>query len=80
VISFRPLPAVGLGALLILAGFAVAQRGSRGRGYGSYFDPTEEGFRPERGGVPDWELPTHMPDDVFTVVRIRYGGGRWGTD
>ncbi len=47
----------------------------------------EPGTRPHahdyRGGVPDWNPPAHMPEDVFTFVRIIYdsggGGGRgWG--
>ncbi|MEM7234436.1 MAG: DUF4159 domain-containing protein [Planctomycetota bacterium] len=42
----------------------------------------------DRRGVPDWELDPDFESDVFTFVRIRYGGwnnwgrrrGRWRTD
>lgn len=78
----RPSFALGLAALLVLAGIAFAQRGWRGRQ--EWLDPSAEGFRPPRGGVPDWEVPAHTPNDVFTFVRIRYNsrwrGGRWATD
>ena len=80
-IIHRPLHTFGFAALLILAGIAVAQRGFRDR-WDDYQDPTEEGYRPRRDGVPDWELPKHMPDDVFTFVRVKYRSerryGRWG--
>jgi hypothetical protein len=83
-ITRRHLHALGLLTLLILAGFAVAQRGFRDR-WRPHYDPDDPEFRPERGGVPDWEVAKHMPDDVFTFVRIRYQssgwrGGRWATD
>ena len=78
----RPLTLLGLVALLILAGIAVAQRGFRRQWDQPDYDAAD--FRPEREGVPDWDVPRHMPDDVFTFVRIRYGSqwryGRWRTD
>ncbi len=77
----RPLFALGLAAVLMVAGFSVAQRF---RERWEPYDPDQEGFRPHRYGVPDWEIPKHMPDDVFTFVRIRYQSqwrrGRWRTD
>ena len=81
-IPHRPLSALALGALFILAGFAVAQRGFRRQ----WNEPnyTEEGYRPQRYDVPDWEVPKHMPDGVFTFDLIHYNsqwrGGRWRTD
>jgi hypothetical protein len=34
----------------------------------------------DRHGVPDWEPPAHMAEDVFTFVRVIYDsdGGGWG--
>lgn len=38
----------------------------------------------DRRGVPDWEVDSEFPDDVFTFVRVRYndygGWGKWATD
>jgi hypothetical protein len=89
-ISRRRLFVLGLTALLVLAGIAAAQRGwrerrgDRDRGRYDYGDMSADDFRPHRGGVPDWEVPAHMADDVFTFVRIRYNtqgwGGGWATD
>lgn len=39
-----------------------------------------------RGDVPDWQVDTDFPNDLFTFVRIKYqshgygGGGGWDTD
>ena len=69
----RLLTLCSLLSVLVLAGFAVAQIAVRNRdGSISYIDPDDEEYRPERYGVPDWEVKKHMPDDVFTFVRIRY--------
>ena len=66
--------------LLVAAGAAIAQFG-RGRGRGWDRDDTTIY---DRNGVPDWEVAPHMPDDVFTFVRIKYESnyrrGRWRTD
>jgi hypothetical protein len=80
-IPHRPLHTAAFLALLVLTGIAVAQRGFRG-----WDEPNfpAEGQRPERYDVPDWDLPKHMPDDVFTFVRIRYNSHwrrwNWATD
>ncbi|MFC7336700.1 DUF4159 domain-containing protein [Haloferula chungangensis] len=74
--------AIALVALLA-TGFALAQFGGGRRDHYNDFDGV-----PSRNGVPDWEVKPHMPDDLFTFVRIRYssgGGGRrrgggWRTD
>ncbi len=65
---------------LIAAGAALAQ-------FGGWRDRRDIDFggRPDRQGVPDWEVAEHMPDDLFTFVRIRYSsqgrrGGGWRTD
>lgn len=89
-ITPRSLCLLGLLSALIVTSLALAQRGwrERGRGWDRYDDPTGEGYRPRRDGVPDWEVPKHMPDDVFTFVRVKYvsdgygrrRGGGWATD
>lgn len=70
-------------ALLLIAvcGMCLAQRGDgrrRGRSRGN-MDITAD-----RRGVPDWEVDSEFPEDVFTFVRLRYDtsygnswGGRW---
>jgi hypothetical protein len=75
-------------ALLVLAGVAgglIAQDYGRRRGRGG-FDPEQ---RPDRNGLPEWEVAKGFESDVFTFVRIRYGsyggrrggrGGGWSTD
>ena len=73
---------VALTALLI-GGLVLAQR-DRG---GFDADPFDDDGRK---GVPDWQVKDHMPDDVFTFVRIKYDseggwgrrrrGGNWRTD
>ncbi|MEX2141069.1 MAG: DUF4159 domain-containing protein [Pirellulales bacterium] len=57
------------------------QRGGGYRGgYRDRFDPND------RRGVPDWEVDPEFKSDVFTFVRVRYGGwgrrggGGWRTD
>lgn len=62
--------------LLLLGLMALAQR------WREPFDPSKE---VDRKGIPDWEVQAHMPDDVFTFVRIQYEswsgrGGGWRTD
>lgn len=78
----HPLQAAALIALLVITGLAVAQRGFRRHWEEPDYDA--EDYRPNRYDVPDWEIPKHMPDDVFTFVRLRYTsqwrGGRWRTD
>ena len=78
----RPLYTITLASLVILGGIALAQRGFRRNWETPSFG--EEGYRPERYDVPDWELPKHMPDDVFTFVRLRFSSQRrrgcWATD
>jgi hypothetical protein len=76
---------VGLALIaVVLAGVALAQFGRGWRQGG--FDDTLDGGRPDRYGVPDWEVKRHMPDDLFTFVRVRYRsdgwrrGGGWRTD
>lgn len=86
----RPVSAAaGLLLLVALGGWAVAQMmGSRDRRFGRDADVSSEDYRPDRYGVPDWEVAPHMPGDVFTFVRIRYqsgmrgwrGGGGWHVD
>ncbi len=81
-VTSRKIAIVGLVAALLATGIAIAQRDPfrrRGyRGYGDRFDPTD------RRGVPDWEVDPEFKNDVFTFVRIRYGGwgrgGGWSTD
>ncbi|WP_193212125.1 DUF4159 domain-containing protein [Luteolibacter marinus] len=68
---------------LLAAGVVLAQFGGWGRR--GHFDDDEPGGRPSRNGVPDWEVKKHMPDDLFTFVRVRYSssgrrGGGWRTD
>ena len=76
------LVAVSLLAVLALAAAAVAQRGRRGWGWDREVRPEEM----DRGGVPVWTNDERFKDDVFTFVRVRYGGGygrrggRWDTD
>ena len=45
------------------------------------FDPNA---KPDRNGVPDWEVDPRFKDDVFTFVRLKYNayrrGGGWQTD
>jgi hypothetical protein len=82
---------IGLIAALLATGIALAQydyerrRGDRDRnrrGYGDRFDLGD------RRGVPDWEVDPQFKSDVFTFVRVRYGGwgggrrgrGDWATD
>ncbi len=68
----RPAALLGLLLLVVLGGLAVAQIAIRNReGSVTFVDP-DEGYRPERYGVPDWEVKKHMPDDLFTFVRVRY--------
>jgi hypothetical protein len=59
----------------VLAATVVAQfrgrRGYRGR-------PGPEGELTDRRGVPDWEVDPHFKSDLFTFVRVKYGGGRGG--
>jgi hypothetical protein len=66
---------------LVLGGLAVAQfvEIQRNR-IDSILEPQVQEYRPERHGVPDWEVKQHLPEDLFTFVRIRYssGRGRWG--
>lgn len=61
--------------LVAMCGICLAQRGSRGyRGPDIVMD---------RRGVPDWEIDSEHPEDVFTFVRIMfngYGGWSWQTD
>jgi hypothetical protein len=61
--------------LLVVAvtGASFAQWGGRRRGR----DRDRDRFRDDRAGVPMWENEAGYKDDVFTFVRIRYGGG-WG--
>ena len=65
---------------VVTAGLGLAQFG---RGW---FDPSDDNDPPFRNGVPDWEVKSHMPDDLFTFVRVRYSserrgrGGGWRTD
>ena len=68
----RALTTFIVGTALLLSGLAIAQRN---RGFGN----PGGGFG-DRNGVPDWQVKDHMPDDVFTFVRIKYDsrGGGWG--
>jgi len=80
----RKFAIIGLIAALLATGIALAQfdfdrRPPRNRGY--RFDPND------RKGVPDWEVDPEFKSDVFTFVRVRYGGwggrrgrGGWRTD
>jgi hypothetical protein len=82
----RKFAVVGLIATLLATGIVLAQfdpyrrEGRRNRGYrgGQQFDPND------RRGVPDWEVDPEFKNDVFTFVRVRYGGwgrrGDWATD
>jgi hypothetical protein len=76
----RKLAIVGLIAALLATGLAWAQYDRRGRNRfrGDRFDPND------RRGVPDWEVDPEFKSDVFTFVRVRYGGygrgGGWATD
>jgi hypothetical protein len=79
---------VGLIAALLATGIVLAQyewdrRRNRNRnrprgGYGDRYDLSD------RKGVPDWEVDPQFKSDVFTFVRVRYGGwgrgGSWATD
>jgi len=70
--------------LLCAAGVAIAQFGDRRRGRSHRgWDPDDTTIY-DRRGIPDWEVAPHMPDDVFTFVRIKYDSnyrqGRWRTD
>ncbi|NNC87175.1 MAG: DUF4159 domain-containing protein [Akkermansiaceae bacterium] len=74
-----------LGALLLVAlgGLALAQFGGRDRRRPGDDGRFDDDRRPERYGVPDWEVKPHMPDDLFTFVRIRYQSNwrrGWSTD
>ncbi len=65
---------LGIAALLSL-GAALAQFG-RGWDDGRRGDDRwDDGGRPDRRGVPDWEVEPHLPDDLFTFVRVRYSSG-----
>lgn len=64
-------------------GMAAPQR----RGGRSYRGGFDGGMSSDpRRGVPDWEIDERFPKDVFTFVRVQYGGGggygrgygRWG--
>jgi hypothetical protein len=83
---------VGLIAALLATGIALAQyeferrrnRGGRDWNRGGYGDQYDLG---DRHGVPDWEVDPEFKSDVFTFVRVRYGGwggrrgrGGWATD
>jgi hypothetical protein len=82
----RRFAILGLIAALLATGIALAQydfqrprrNGGRG-GYRDRFDPND------RKGVPDWEVDAEFKSDVFTFVRVRWGGwgrrgGGWATD
>ena len=80
--SPRAITSITICTALALGGLALAQRNRGG------FDPFGQGVV-DRNGVPDWEVKDHMPDDVFTFVRIKYNsndggwgrrGGKWRTD
>jgi len=62
--------------LAILGSLALAQRWRN-------WTPDPD-VRPDRNGVPDWEVNKHMPNDVFTYVRLKYDSwskpGSWLTD
>jgi hypothetical protein len=82
---FPRLATAGLVVIVLVAGIVFAQdRGRRrgGRGYGGgYGIPGEI---TDRRGVPSWEVDPHFKSDVFTFVRVKYGGwgrgGGWLTD
>jgi hypothetical protein len=66
----RAITSITAAAALVLGGLAVAQRN------GPFARADQPGFI--RNGVPDWEVKSHMPDDVFTFVRIQYDSGHGG--
>ena len=79
------LAAAGLVALVFVAGVVFAQDRSRGRrGYGGRGYGGVPNELTDRRGVPNWEVDPHFKSDVFTFVRVRYGGyrrgGGWATD
>lgn len=70
---------ISIVAIIAVCGVCLAQRGEgrrRGRSRGNV------DISSDRRGVPDWEVDSEFPEDVFTFVRIRYdsrgGGGRYG--
>lgn len=71
----RTLAMLGLGVLA--GGVALAQFGG---GWGDRRERWDDDpdARPDRHGVPDWTVKPHMPDDLFTFVRIRYSSDGWG--
>ena len=81
------LTTAGFVILFLVAGIVFAQdrgrrRGYGGRGYGGYGGIPSE--ITDRRGVPDWPVDPHFKSDVFTFVRVKYGGwgrgGGWATD
>ena len=87
----RKFAVLGLVTALLATGIALAQfdydrrsrrnRGGYGDRYGDRYDLDE------RRGVPDWEVDPEFKSDLFTFVRVRYGGwggrrgrGGWATD
>jgi hypothetical protein len=71
----------GLTALMVVGGAVLAQR-EWGRGYGrgrSSYVPREMPAE-QRNGLPEWPVDPQFKSDVFTFVRIKYGGGRRGSD
>lgn len=62
--------------VLVASGLCLAQRGR----FRSRYRPPEVIL--DRNGVPTWEVDKEFPEDVFTFVRIMYGGGygKWAVD
>jgi hypothetical protein len=84
----RKFALIGLIAALLFTGIVLAQFDPyRQRGRGGRFRGGYRGDRfdlSDRRGVPDWEVDPEFTSDVFTFVRVRYGGwgrgGGWSTD
>lgn len=83
------LATAALVVLVLVAGIIFAQDRSRsrrgGRGYGGrgWYDSIP-GEITDRRGVPEWKVDADFKTDLFTFVRVKYGGyGRgsgWATD
>ncbi|MBV69967.1 MAG: transmembrane prediction [Myxococcales bacterium] len=78
----RALTSTVIISAVLLGSLVLAQRNRGDFGRGSLEDSY-------RNGVPDWQVKDHMPDDVFTFVRIKFDsegwgwgrrGGKWRTD
>jgi hypothetical protein len=85
----QTLAIIGLTTAMLAAGIVLAQYEweRRGGGRNRNRDYDDRFVLDDRKGVPDWEVDPQFKSDVFTFVRVRYGGwggrrgrGGWATD